>query len=323
MNTTGHDIENLRLIARVLTLHYEDGLLQSQIATDLGLSTAKVNRLIKQGRESGMVKISIETPFQRQFDLERQLKHRWNLKNCLVVPTVSGNEDATLNQVGRGAAQLLVEAVRDGDTIGVSAGKTMKAVSENIVVDRHFDVDVVPMAGGVQGRHYTDVNHIATELADKLGGRATLIHAPLHVDTTEERDLLMSVRSVRGVLDLARKAAASIVGIGSVIGPKATYYEAHPVSQADKEKLLESGVRGELLGRLINGDGSSSAIEFNAHLVALTPEDAGRIPVRIGAASGPEKVGAIAAVLNGGHINMLVVDELTAAAVLEDEVDGA
>ena len=91
----------MRLMARVLTLYYEDDRLQSQIATELGLSSAKVNRLIKQGRELGMVEISVNSPFQRLFDLERELTQKWDLKNCFVVPTVTGNAQTTLNQVGK------------------------------------------------------------------------------------------------------------------------------------------------------------------------------------------------------------------------------
>jgi DNA-binding transcriptional regulator LsrR (DeoR family) len=321
VGASGADLDSTRLMARVLTLHYEEGLLQSEVAIKLGLSSAKVNRLIKQGRELGLVKITINTPFQRLFDLERRLARRWNLKDCLVVPAVTGSTDGTLNQVGRGAAQVLVGTIRDGDTIATSAGKAVRAMIENLVVSRSFEVNVVPMTGGVQGQHYTDVNHIATELADKLGGRATLIHAPLHADTSEERDLLMSVRSVRGVLDVARKASVAVVGIGSVIGPNATYYKAHPIPDGERAKLIERGVRAEFLGFLIDGDGALSDTVLNSRLVALLPEEAAHIPVTIGIASGLEKVGPIVAVLNGGYIDVLVVDETTAGAVLDSEVD--
>jgi DNA-binding transcriptional regulator LsrR (DeoR family) len=321
VSISGADFENLRLIARVLTLYYEENRLQSQIAKELGLSSAKVNRLIKQGREMGMVEITINSPFQRLFNLERKISERWNLKNCLVVPSVTGSSETTLNQVGKGAGGLLLETIRDGDTIAISGGKALSAVIEGLAVERSFDVDVVPMTGGVQGQHYTDVNHIATELADKLGGRATLIHAPLHADTADERELLMSVRAVRGVMDMARKATVAVVGIGSVVGDNSTYYQAHPVPEADRRRLVEEGVRAEFLGYLIDGDGKLSDNDFNSRLVGLPPHEAANIPITIGVASGPEKTGPIGAALNGGYINALVVDERTAEAVIENEVE--
>ena len=323
MNTNGTDFESMRLIARVLTLHYEEGRLQSQIATELGLSSAKVNRLIKQGRELGMVEITVNSPFQHVFDLEHKLTQKWDLKNCLVVPAVTGNAETTLNQIGKGAGTLLVETIRDGDTIGISGGKALSAVIENLTVDRSYDVNVVPMTGGVQGQHYTDVNHIATQLADKLGGRATLIHAPLHAETAKERDILMSVRSVRHVMDLARNANVALVGVGSVIGDESTYYDAHPVSESDRRRLFKEGVRAEFLGHLIDGRGRLSDNDFNSCLVSLPPREAAKIPTMIGVASGPEKVQPICATLNGGYINSLVVDERTVEAVLEHEMEAA
>ncbi|MEP0321901.1 sugar-binding transcriptional regulator [Bauldia litoralis] len=320
MSIAGIDSESLRLMARVLTLHYIEGKLQSEVATELGLSSAKVNRLIKRGRELGMVHITINSPFQPLFELERKLSMRWDLRYCSVVAAVTGNAETTLNQVGKQAGEMLVDSIRDGDTIAISGGKALGAVIDNLSVDRAYDVNVAPMTGGVQGQHYTDVNHIATRLADKLGGRATLIHAPLHADTPAERDLLMSVRAVRDVMDISRKAAVAVVGIGSVVGPNATYYVAQPLPESERIKLVERGVRGEFLGHLINGDGSLAKTELNSRLVALPPQEAMSIPIRIGVASGEEKVGPIMAALNGGYINALVVDDHTAETVLESEV---
>ncbi len=321
MNTIGADQEQLRLIAQILTLHYKEDMLQSKIATKLSLSTAKVNRLIMRGRALGMVQITIKSPFLHQFEIERELSKRWDLKNCLVVPSVTGNPEMTLNHVGDAAGRMLLETIRKGDTISISGGKALSAMIANLPVDRSFDVKVVPMTGGVQGQHFTDVNHIATELANRLGGRATLIHAPLHTETAEERNLLMSVRSVREVMDAARLAAVAVFGIGAVIGENSTYYEAHPVAKAEREKLYISGVRGEYLGYLIDQNGSLAESPLNSRLVALPPNEAAKIPVTIGIASGPEKVEPLVAALNGGYLNSLVTDEQTAEAILNLEIN--
>lgn len=323
MNSNAPDIEQMRTIARVLSLHFEEGHPQSQIAAELGLSSAKVNRLIKQGREMGMVQITINSPFVPLFDLENQLASKWNLKNCVVVPAVTGSAEATLNHVGRGAAQMLLQTIRDGDTIAISGGKSMSALIENLAVDRSYDVNIVPMTGGVQGQHYTDVNHLTTGLAEKLSGRSVLIHAPLHADSAKERDLIMSLKSVWDVLDEARRAAVALVGIGAVVGDNSTYYEAHPMSQVERQRLFDSGVRSEFLGHLIDHDGKQSDNDYNLRLVALLPDEVAQIPVTIAVASGPEKVEPIIAALKGGYFNSLVTDERTAEAVLERELNFA
>ena len=323
MNTGTISPEKLRLIARVLALHFEEGRLQSEIAKELGLSSAKVNRLIKQGREIGMVQITIKSPMLRLFDLERDFKESWGLKNCVVVPSVTGSAEATLNEVGKSAAALLLETIRDGDTVAISGGKTISTLIENLSSNRPYDVNVVPMTGGVQGQHYTDVNHLAAELAEHLSARARLIHAPLHAASKEERDILMSLESVRNVMDEARGAAVAIVGVGAVLGADSTYYEARPgpVTEAERRELYESGVRSEFLGHLIQQDGELSGTVHNSRLVALPPREVAAIPVTIAVASGAEKAEPIVAAMKGGYFNSLVTDEDTARAVLEQGED--
>jgi len=320
VNSLSNNPEHLRLIAHVLSLHYEAEKAQSEIAKELGLSTAKVNRLIKQGREMGMVQITIKSPMMRFLDLEKEIAQRWSLKRCLVVPTVDGSPLSTLNEVGKGAANLLLDSIRDGDKIGISAGKTLSALIDNIESNARYDVDVVAMTGGVQDRHYTDGNHLATQMADKLGGRAMLFHAPLHATSEKERDLLMSVKMVRDVIDAARNANVAVVGIGSVQGADSTYYTAQPVTEKERKRLYEIGVRSEFLGHLIQEDGSRAEVEYNSHLVAVPPEELANIPVTIAIAAGNEKVEPVAAALNGGYFNALVIDEVTATALMEKEV---
>lgn len=311
--------DQMRLIARVLSLHYEDEQAQSEIAKELRLSTAKVNRLIKQGRELGMVQITIKSPLLRLFDLEREIINRWHLRQCIVVPAVTDSPQTTLKEVGKSAATLLQETLRDGDTLAISGGKSLSVMIENMIAGPGVDVEVVPLAGGVQGQHYTDVNHIATELARLLSGRATLIHAPLHADSEAERDLIMSLKSVRDAMEKARNASVAMVGVGAVAGADSTYYIAHPMTEADRQKLYQSGVRSEFLGHLIQQNGALADNSYNSRLVALPPHGLGNIPVTIAIASGAEKVGPVVAALNGGYFNTLVTDEHTATALLAQE----
>ena len=81
--------ESVRLINTVLTLYYMEELTQADIAQRLGLSTAKVNRLLQQARELGYVNISIRTPFQQLFDLEARLKAVFGLQEAIVIPAVA------------------------------------------------------------------------------------------------------------------------------------------------------------------------------------------------------------------------------------------
>ncbi len=304
-------------MARVLTLYYEEGRLQSRIAAELGLSSAKVNRLIKQGRELGMVEIIIRTPFQPLFDLETRIKELAEINDVLVTPTVSDNPDVVLQNVGGAAADLLLKNLKDGDTICITGGKGVSAVVEGLNPERTYDIEVVPATGCVQGKHYTDVNHVATQLAEKLGGRAYQIHAPLFAETVEQKDMLMAMRSVNEVLDRARQATLAIVGVGSILSEDSTYYDLHPTPKGDRDEINRAGAVGELLAHLMDKDGNVCDYDLNSRLVGLSPAELANVPLTMGVASGASKIAPIASALRGHHLKALVVDEATANGVLE------
>ena len=311
------EFEAIRQIYTVLMLHFVDGMKQNEIAEAMNLSASKVNRLIAQGRKLGMVKIEIASPFQGLVDIEKRLIEAAGLASAVVAPTVAGSPDTTLQQVGRAAANQLLEALRDGDVIAITGGKAISAVVENLQPERGFDVTVVPLTGGVQGKHYTDVNHLATRLAEKLGGKTMLVHAPLFAETRKQRDLLMEMASTKAVFDLARKADIALVGIGSIQTASSSYYDLAQSSNPDRELIARSGVAGEFLAHLIRDDGTVADYPLNLRLVALEPEELSQCRRTIGVAAGREKVRPIGATLAGHLLDSLVVDEETAISVLE------
>lgn len=309
--------EAARQIYSVLVMHYQEGLKQSEIAELTKLSKVKVNRLIKQGREMGMVEMSIRSPFQSLFDLEARFRSATDVEDVRITPAASGDPETVLQQVGAAAANLLLERINDGDTIAITGGKGVTSVIEGLAPERAYDVKVVPATGGVQGKHYTDVNHVAARMAEKLGGRAFQIHAPLFAETREQREMLLAMRSVDEVLERARQADIAVMGIGSILSMESSYYDLNPLSKDDQAELGRVGAAGELLAHLIDAEGALCDYELNSRLVALTPRELQNIPSSIAVASGSNKVIPIGAAIRGGHIKALVVDEATAEGALE------
>ncbi len=311
-----HAYEAERQIHRILVMHYLEGLKQSEIASQMNLSTARVNRLIKQGREKGMVEINIKSQFQPLLAVEEKLKSLSSVRMAMVTPTLSDNPEVVLQTVGEAAASVLLEKIKDGDIICITGGKGVSAVVKALNPSRKYDIKVVPATGCVQGEHYTDVNHIATQLAEKLGGVAYQIHAPLFAESIEQKEMLESIGSVGNIMELARKATIAVVGVGSILVEDSSYYDLHPMAKIDQKEIIQSGAVGELLAHLLDENGDVCNYELNAKLVAISPEDLAKVPLTIGVASGANKIDPICAVLRGNHINALVVDETTANSAI-------
>lgn len=311
----------IRRMHRILTMHFIEGMKQIDIAKKTNLSVASVNRIIKQGRDLGMVEISIRSPFQSAFDAAQKLTMRAGLGEVVAAPCPTLDDPSRLKAAGKAAASFLLEHLRDGQTICVTGGKGVSALVEALESDQKFDVSVVPATGGVQGKHYTDVNHLASELALKLGGRAYQIHVPMFADSPEERDALMHVRSCIEALDRARNADVALVGIGSIHAAGSSYFDLTQDAVGDIEAIRRSGAEAELLAHLLDASGAIAPYALNRHLVCMTPSELARIPLTLGIAAGSAKVSPIISVLNGHYLKALATDEHTAIEILE-RLDG-
>jgi DNA-binding transcriptional regulator LsrR (DeoR family) len=318
VSTSGADFENMRLMARVLTLHYEEGRNQSQVATELGLSTAKVNRLIKQAKELGFVEVKIRTPFQTIFDLEDRLRSTFGVQDAVIVPKISDDPVSEISAIGRAGSTRLLQSLRDGDVIAISGGKAVYEVVKATDPKARYDITVVPATGGVQGLYHTDVNYLASELARRLGGRAYQLHAPIFVDSLEEKRALLNVRQIREVLDRARSADIALVGVGGVIPGTSSFFDLLASTDVDRDRITSNrAARGDLFGHLFDEEGRPCAQDLSDRLVGVDIDDLREIPLSIGVAAGSQKVGPISGALRGGYLKTLVTDEPTASAVLE------
>lgn len=317
MNSLITDYENARLISRILMMYYIEDINQAEIGRQLGLSTAKVNRLLKQARSQGMVKSVIHSPYQHLFDLEHQLEKITGVKQAIVVPKLSDNPDLVIQSVGQAAATFFLKHLRDNDTVCVGGGRTLSAMIQSISTDQIYDILVVPALGGVQGRHFTDVNNLSAELAKRVGGRSFQLHVPAFTDTSEEREALCNLRQVREVLDMARQAQIAVVGIGTISPDTSSYFQFTSLSPQKLSQIHEehSGI-GEVLARVIDPAGNPCASEYAERVVGLDLEELRAIPLSIGVASLPDKAVPVAAALRGGYLKTIVTDEITASEVL-------
>ena len=171
----------------------------------------------------------------------------------------------------------------------------------------------------MQGKFHTDVNNLASRMAERLGGRSLQLHAPLFAERAEQREMLMNMTAVKEVLDLGRRATACLVGIGSITQPGSSYFDLHPLSAPDRAMLPGLGVMAEFLGHLVHDRGQVANFALNQRLVALRPDEIRACGRVVAVAAGEDKVGPVGSVLRGGYVSTLVTDEDTAGRLLATE----
>ncbi|MBN1965480.1 MAG: sugar-binding transcriptional regulator [Anaerolineae bacterium] len=311
------EYNRIRQINEILSLYYVQELTQAEIGRRLGISTTTVNRLLQQARDQGMVQVTIRTPFQYLFDLEAQLRQRAGLAGAMVIPRIADDVDAMVHTLGRAGAGYLLERLRDGDVLTIGGGTAVHAVVQALEPRRAYDVKVVPCMGAVQGRVTTDVNTLAAQLAARLGGEAYQLHAPAFVDSAEQREALLSMRPIKEILDIARRATVALLGVGNVDHQRSRFVQFTALSAEDMKRIAEEhGGVGEIAARVYDASGQPCADEYARRTVGLSLAELRQIPYVIGVAGTAGKARALLGALRGGHLDALVTDEAAARGVL-------
>ena len=312
------DYDRARLVHTVLSLYYVEKLTQADVARRLGLSTAKVNRVLQQARRQGMVEITIRTPFQHLFDLEARVKAIFSLSDAVVIPRIAEEPTAMAHTLGRAGVNCLLKHLRDGDVIGIGGGTAVHAVVQAITPLRPYDIEVVPVLGAVQGQVTTDVNYLAARLAERLGGRAYQLHAPAFVDTREQRDMLLSMGPVKEILGIARRTTVALMGVGTVDYETSRIVQFTALSAEEMKRIAEDcGGVGEIGAYVYDIRGHPCAEECAHRVVGLTLEELRQIPLTIGVAATAVKAAPLYGALRGGYLDVLVTDEAAAEGILE------
>ncbi|EEW24075.1 sugar-binding transcriptional regulator [Rhodobacter ferrooxidans] len=301
------DIEEVELITRAAWHYYNDGLTQNQIADMLGLSRIKVSRLLEKGRQTGLIELRINSPFEGCLGLQQDLIGAFGLADARVVPAVEGL--AAPPRIGRAAASLLMQQLVPNDLLAIGWGEATSTTLRFMApVFPQSHISLVSLTGGVSA-------YIGNTGLYGPQNFAHLIPTPLRVSSPELAEMLRIEPYVHHVLEMAITARTALIGVGSV-ARSASLVRYGYCTNDEIELFTRRGAVGDLLGHFYDRDGAILDLDLHRHLIAVTPDDMRRIPSVVAAAAGPEKVEAILGLLRGKLANTLVTDEETARDLL-------
>jgi DNA-binding transcriptional regulator LsrR (DeoR family) len=162
----------------------------------------------------------------------------------------------------------------------------------------------------------TNPNEICQALAAASGGRSRSLYAPAYVDNADDRERFLQQEAISATLNAAAQASTAIVGIGSV-DDGCTMVRSGCFSPAEIGRLRDQGAVGDVLGNYVDIDGRVIPSPHRDRLIALSMEQLRRIATVVAVVSEVEKPFAIRGMLRAGVVDVLVVDEGNAYAVLD------
>ncbi|WP_318386216.1 transcriptional regulator LsrR [Enterobacter sp.] len=298
------------LVARVAWCYYHDGLTQNDIGERLGLPRLKISRLLEKGRQSGVIRVHINSRYEGCLALETALTERFGLKITRVVPAL--NTSSMSVRLGIGAAQSLMGVLEPGQLLAVGFGETTMSCLQHLSgFISSQQIRMVTLSGGV-GPYMTGIGQLDAACS------VSIIPAPLRVSSPEVAEILKRESSVRDVILAAAAADVAVVGIGSINQKRdATILRSGYISEGEQLLYARKGAVGDILGYFLQADGERvDNLDIHRELLGVTLDELAQLPTIVGVAGGVDKAEAIYAALKGRRINGLVTEETTARAVL-------
>lgn len=320
MVSTESAAANELLAVRAAELYYEENKTQDEIGAILRVTRWKVGRLLAQARERGIIRIEIVHPRARRLSLERELGARYGLQDAIVVPAPADPIELQA-RVAEAAADYLVSVRPVPRLLGVSWGRTLHQVAEALPVGWATGVNVVQINGGVSlSKRPGTAASTAVMIAQKAGGQATLLPSPAILERLETKKAIESDRTVGGVVQMARGAAAYLFSAG-VADLSSVHVDSGYLTGDDIAALVERGAVGDVIGRYITADGTIADPELDARTLGLSLEELRAARSSILVIGGESKHPVARAIVTHGLCSVIVTDEHTARALLDEGDD--
>lgn len=306
------------IVVRAARLYHEQGLSQTEVARELGLSRSNVSRILTQARERGIVEVIVHDPTAppaRDARLEAGLVERFGLRRAIVVET-RGDALAT---VARAGADLLIERAPAVRSIGVSWGQTVQRVVGELAPQHlHPAPRVLPLVGGLSVLDQTDSgDSVQRVLAERLGARLEPLHAPALLESAEAVRTLLRETSIARVMAAAAGVELALVGIGSTgLHSSPHLLAGMRLSTEERRRIDAQHPVGDVCGRFVDADGTPLGPPTSDRVLAVTFPQLARIPDVVAVVAGAEKAPGVVGVLRSGAIDTLVLDAELARAVL-------
>ncbi|MBF0912511.1 MAG: sugar-binding transcriptional regulator [Atopobium sp.] len=301
------DEQTYALATKAAWYYYMEDNTQAQIAEVMGVSRAKVIRLLEEARAQGIVQFSFRKNDSQRVSAEQLLIDRFGLKDAFVVPTPL--DSSAINQsIAQGAAHYVSDHLREDGYLNIGYGDTVSRMLGFLAKNREESLNVVSLTGGVS-YYLPSVGTTAYSM------HLFLTPSPLVVSSRQVRDALLDEKSLQDVSTMTEYADMSVVGIGAAV-EGATVLRNGILNEGELTVLKMQGAVGDVLNHFMDKDGNLIQTEIEDRVISTDLDKLRQLKNVVGVAGGKDKVMAIKAVLNGGYLNVLITDSDTAAELL-------
>lgn len=300
---------HLLLAAEVARRHYLRDESKSDIGASLGISRFKVARLLTSAREAGLVRIEVHDPEPTGEGLAELLRAAYGLSRCAVV---TAHDGTARDAVGRRAATELEQVLHPGDVLGLPWSRTVSAMVR--AAPGLPAVPVVQLCGSLVIKGEESPVDVVRAAGRLTGADSHVFYAPLIADDAESATVIRRQPSVAAALAAADAVTVAVVSVGAWLEGQSTVHDF--VGLDERAEVARAGAVGEVLGILFDADGAVVTTDVSQRLVGIAGDQLLAVERVVAVAHGVAKARATHALLRGGLVHALVVDDALARDLL-------
>lgn len=307
-----------RLLVKIATLYFVDGMKQSEIAGLLHLSQSFVSRAITRCQKEGVVKISVIQPANIFLSLEQALEKKYGIRQAIVVDV---DETAPAGQIkhaiGSAAAHYVETRLRPDDLVGISSwSSTIRAMVDELHPQSIKARGVIQLLGGVGPNGNVQATILTQNLAAQLDCPAWLLPSQSIEHSVEERAKLVASEDVAEVVNKFAEVDVAILGIGELEPSQLLKNSGNYYGEAMLKTLAERGAVGDICLHYFNAQGEPVLSKDEDPVIGMELSQVRACPHVVALAGGNDKANAIRGALHGGYIDVLITDYPTARQLL-------
>lgn len=306
-----------KLAINVAKLYYRSDFSQQKIAQELGVSRPSISRLLQYAKDKGYVNIQIVDPVEDMSIMEQRLKDKLHLKDVKIASSTINDEEEIKKYISIAAAQYLDGIIKDGDIIGVGWGTTLHNMSQALIPRSIKGSQVVQLEGGLSNSEWNNYSReILENFANNFNTVAQYLPLPVIFDNKATKEQVDKDRYIKRILELGRHANIALFSVGTV-RPNALFFRLGYTDIQEQEKIQRTSV-GDICSRFFDVEGRVCNRDLDERTVGITLSELRGKEYSIMISGGEGKINAIKAALRGRYANVLITDQFTGKALLED-----
>lgn len=213
--------------------------------------------------------------------LEHQLKSRLGLNQIKIVPGDADSSPETKQLLGKEAAIIFHEQIKDQSIVDVTGGSTMAMVANYMKPLEKKRPLFIPARGGLGDLHEYQANSICVKMAQETNGDYRLLHVPDEMGP-DLKEKMLEQPGVKEIVSLMEQADVLIHGVGDALAMA----NRRKANEATKEKLKSSKAVGEAFGYYFDKNGN---VIDRVDTIGISAELVKNIPSLITVAGGSSK----------------------------------